>query len=202
LFLLKNVTKSYAQNIIINNLSFQFTEDRYCISGPNGCGKSTLLMLMSGIDNVSLGSIFFNEQSVSSLSVKHKIGVSSDKILYPDFLTPQQLLTFHCTQYCCPFPDEIIKSLNFMPQLATKVAQLSLGNLKKLSLLLALCHKPLSLLLDEPTTGLDNESKLWLIAYLKSYKGQIITASHEESFMSNSTYEQIDLVELNTKAIN
>jgi len=197
LFILKNVTKSYENRPIINDLSLQFTEDKHCIFGPNGCGKSTLLMLMSGLESLSSGHITFNDQTVSSKNVKYKIGVSSDKILFPEFLTPLQLLTFHCTQYHCQFPDDLIQNLDFTPQLSTPVGQLSLGNLKKTSLLLALCHQPLSLLLDEPTTGLDNKSKHWLVDYLSDYNGQIIVASHEKIFISNLTYKQINLIELN-----
>lgn len=201
MFSLKKVTKSYENNLIINNLSFQFTENRYCIFGPNGCGKSTLLMLMSGIESYNLGSIKFNEQSISSINIKHQIGVSSDKILLPEFLTPQQLIAFHCAQQHCSYPTQIIESLNFTAQLSTKIAQLSLGNLKKISLLLALAHQPLCLILDEPTTGLDHESRVWLLDYLNTYKGQIIVASHEEDFIEHPQYKLINLLELTKKEV-
>lgn len=199
MFILKKVTKSYENHLIIDNLFYTFNKDKYCLFGPNGSGKSTLLMLMSGIENFDSGSITFNEQTVNSIDVKRKIGVSSDKILLPDFLTPQQLLEFHCAEQQCVFPTEFITSLNFTHQLSTKVSQLSLGNLKKTSLLLALAHNPLCLILDEPTTGLEHQSRVWLLDYLDQYQGQVIVASHEENFLSNSEYHQINLLELNAK---
>lgn len=201
MFLLNKVTKSYENHLIISNLSFQFDKDRYCISGPNGSGKSTLLMLMSGIESLNFGSITCNEQPVISINIKHQIGVSSDKILFPEFLTAQQLLEFHCSQHNCLFPSHIVERLNFPEQLTTKISQLSLGNLKKLSLLLALSHNPLCLILDEPTTGLDHESRVWLLDYLEKYKGQVIVSSHEDSFIANPEYKQVNLLELNNKEI-
>lgn len=201
MFILKKITKSYDNYPVINDKTFQFNDARYCISGPNGCGKTTLLMLMSGIEPLDSGSITFNEQAVSLIKTTHQIGVSSDKILFPDFLTPQKLLEFHCSQHSCSFPTDIIESLNFSPQLQAKISQLSLGNLKKISLLIAISHQPLSLILDEPTTGLDNESRAWLLNYLDQYKGQVIVASHEQNFLANAKYTQIDLLEVNKREV-
>ena len=158
-------------------------------------------MLMSGIEDLTSGSIKFNEKPVNLIDVKYHLGVSSDKIFLPDFLSSQQLLEFHCTQHNCSFPTSLIQSFNFKQQLTTKVSQLSLGNLKKISLLLALAHQPMCLILDEPTTGLDQDSKVWLLDYLNEYDGLLIVASHEESFINNKLYQQIDLLKLNNKFI-
>ena len=65
------------------------------------------------------------------------------------------------------------------PFLRTKVGDLSLGNAKKLSLILALQHQPQLLLLDEPSNGLDEQARAALLRVLTDYPGQVIVASHE-----------------------
>ena len=200
MLLLQNVSKSYQENQVINKLSYHFDKQRYCIIGPNGSGKTTLLMLSAGLESVTSGKITWNDAPVHTSRAKRHMGISSDKILLPEFLTPQQLLEFHCAQHKCPFPEQLIRHLGFGIQLNTRVSDLSLGNLKKISLLLALAHQPECLLLDEPTTGLDHSSRVWLLAYLDNYPGQIIVTSHEESFTENEHYQRILLSELNQLA--
>ena len=112
-------------------------------------------MLAAGLEDLNCGEIVFNEESVYLADAKRHLGISSDKIKLPDFLTAQQLLDFHCSQHDCPFPIVLVEHLGFRAHLATQVSALSLGSLKKISLLLALAHQPKCLLLDEPTTGLD-----------------------------------------------
>jgi ABC-type multidrug transport system ATPase subunit len=197
LLILNNVSKFYQKNAVLNNVTYHFDCLKYCIVGPNGIGKTTLLMLAAGLENLNCGEIFFNEESVCLVDTKRHLGISSDKIKSPDFLTAQQLLDFHCSQHDCPFPNTLIEHLGFRAQLATQVSDLSLGSLKKVSLLLALAHQPKCLLLDEPTTGLDNRSREWLLDFLGQYAGQVIVTSHEKIFTESAHYKLVDFEQLN-----
>ncbi len=199
---LKDVSKYYQQKLVIDKINYCFDEQRYCIVGANGSGKTTLLMLAAGLETVTTGQITLDEQEVGFAVTKRKLGVSSDKIILPDFLTPKQLLEFHCAQHGCVFPTDLIQSLNFSEQLTTKVSALSLGNCKKISLLLALAHQSKCLLLDEPTTGLDHDSRIFLLDYLNGYQGQIIVTTHEDIFIDNPSYQQLDLSQLNQSFSN
>ncbi|MEW6989760.1 ATP-binding cassette domain-containing protein [Colwelliaceae bacterium 6441] len=196
MLILKNVVKFYQDNLVIEQLSYHFDKQRYCIVGPNGSGKTTLLMLAGGLESVTAGEVYYNHQAVELKETKRQLGISSDKIILPEFLTSQQLITFHCTQHDCNFPHPLITSLNFTQQLTTQVAALSLGSLKKLSLIIALAHQPNCLLLDEPTTGLDQQSRIWLLDYIDRYPGQIIITSHEACFTENEHFQQVLLAEL------
>jgi ABC-2 type transport system ATP-binding protein len=154
-------------------------------------------MLAAGLEDFSVGEITFNGKSVYLTESKRFIGISSDKITLPDFLTAKQLLEYHCSQHDCPFPTLLISHLGLTAQLATQVSALSLGGLKKISLLLAIAHQPKCLLLDEPTTGLDSKSREWLLDFLNSYQGQVIVTSHENIFTENKYYQCVELTELN-----
>jgi len=197
LLILKDVAKFYQKHAVLNNLTYHFEGQRYCVAGPNGSGKTTLLMVAAGLESVSAGEVTFNNQAVNLINTKRYLGISSDKIMLPDFLTAQQLLEFHCSQHDCSFPHTLITHLGFDVQLMTQVSALSLGSLKKLSLLLALAHQPKCLLLDEPTTGLDHDSRAWLLDFLNNYQGQVIVTSHEQSFTDNPLYQQVELAEFN-----
>ena len=197
LLILRDVSKFYQKNAVLQDLTFHFDGQRYCVVGPNGSGKTTLLMLAAGLETVSAGQITFNGQPVHLAKTKRHLGISSDKIILPDFLTAQQLLEYHCSQHNCSYPTALIDHLEFTAQLTTQVSALSLGSLKKLSLLLALAHQPKCLMLDEPTTGLDHNSRLWLFDYIEHYPGQIIVTSHEKCFTENSHNQQVVLAELN-----
>lgn len=198
---LLNISKSYQGNKIIHDLSYFFEQQRYCIVGANGSGKTTLLMLAAGLEKVCSGEVTFDSQPVGQVQAKRLIGISSDKILLPEFLTPKQLLEYHCASHGCLWPTALIQALNFSLQLTTPVNALSLGNLKKISLLLALAHQPKCVLLDEPTTGLDQESKAWLLAYIEQYSGQIIITSHEECFVKNRLFQQIAMSQLSSSGV-
>lgn len=201
LLILDGVSKNYQNKPIIHQLTYHFNDKRYCITGANGIGKTTLLMLASGLEPVSSGRVTLDGKFINLSETKRLVGVSSDKILLPDFLTPQKLLELHCHQHDCDFPIALINHLGFSTQLTTQVCNLSLGNLKKTSLLLALAHQPKCLILDEPTTGLDHDSRLWLLDFMTNYQGQIIVSSHEEIFTNNIVYQQISLSELNNPTI-
>lgn len=193
----KQVSKSYQQHLVINNIDLTITNNKYCLSGANGTGKTTLLMLASGLEKPTTGSIYLKQQAVDLPESKKYIGISSDKVLLPEFLTAKQLITFHCQQYQCDWPETLIKALNFNQQLTTQVSALSLGSQKKLSLLLALSHQPHCLLLDEPTTGLDSTSRNWLLTYLTNYSGLLLITSHESFFTENQNYQQLSINQLN-----
>ena len=197
MLILSNVSKFYQKNAVLQDITYQFDGQKYCIVGPNGCGKTTLLMLTAGLEKVSAGEITFDGQLVHLANTKRHLGISSDRIVLPDFLTAQQLLEYHCSQHKCSYPTTLIEHLEFTAQLTTQVSALSLGSLKKVSLLLALAHQPKCLMLDEPTTGLDHNSRVWLLDYIQNYQGQILVTSHEKCFTENPHFQQVVLAEMN-----
>ncbi|MBO9490216.1 ATP-binding cassette domain-containing protein [Endozoicomonas sp. G2_1] len=193
---LSNLSKSYQHQLLFNQLNIDFGNSKYCIRGVNGSGKTTLLMLAGGLEPADQGTVTIDNIDIRAANAKRLIGVCSDKIQLPSFLTSQQLLEFHLEQHQCQWPQQMIEQLSFGQQLATGVAKLSLGSYKKLGLLLALSHQPKYLLLDEPTTGLDQASRDWLISYLDSSQQTLVLASHEACFTEHKDYQQLDIANL------
>jgi ABC-type multidrug transport system ATPase subunit len=182
------VRKQFAAHPVLDDFSQHFEQGKYCITGENGCGKTTLLMLAAGLELPNEGEITFNGVPVTQDEVKPLLGISTDKIIYPRFLKAQQLIEFHCACYQVDWPARLIGDLHFTEHLSTLAPALSLGNQKKLSLVLAMTHKAQCLLLDEPTTGLDSYSRDFVLDYLNDFDGHLIITSHDPLFTKNAEY--------------
>ena len=136
--------------------------------GPNGAGKTTTLKLMLGLLRPSAGyaRILGFDCTADSQKVKERIGFTPDEPQFYDFLTGRESIDFVISargldaQSAWAALDEMVRLLDFEPQLAALTASYSHGMKKKLALLCALVHRPRVLLLDEPTNGLDPPTAL------------------------------------------
>jgi len=124
--------------------------------GPNGAGKSTTIRCLMGFNNPTDGKIkvFGYDMSKDSEIAKKQIGyLSGNAQLYDKWTGWDHIKFFESVKGKSDIVDDLIKRLDFNPD--AKFRHLSSGNKQKLSLILALMHKPKLLILDEPTVGLD-----------------------------------------------
>lgn len=193
MLIFEQISQYYQQRCLFSDFSIRIDEPRVLISGPNGSGKTTLLLMAAGLVEPDIGSVSFNGHSVLLSSNKQKIGISASKVVLPAFLTVAELLDFHAQQFACKVNDQYLDQFYLRQYLATKVADLSLGNYKKLSLLTAVMQQPELLLLDEPTNGLDEQARIALSHLLSEYPGQVIIASHEALAVDDQQVRHIQL---------
>ena len=142
--------------------------DLVCLLGPSGCGKSTILNLIAGLLHPSDGDIQFRQQSVVKTAPKDRnIGfVFQNYALYPH-MTVLENVMFPLTVGSKKVPkaeaqaiaEEYIKLTNIEELSHKKPGTLSGGQQQRVAITRALVQKPDVLLLDEVTTGLDEESK-------------------------------------------
>jgi len=130
----------------------------YGFIGPNGSGKSTTLRTIMSLINKTSGTILINgkELEKNNLEQKKLIGYLPSEICLYDDLTVKEMLDFHESFYeqnISKRRKELVKLLKLDE--TKRVEDLSLGNSKKLGIVLALMHSPKILILDEPTSGLD-----------------------------------------------
>lgn len=191
------VSHNFGTRTLFRALTLSLPESRVVLTGANGSGKTTLLLIAAGILPPSQGVVSFKQQNVADL--RRQIGISASKVNLPGFFTVTDMLAFHGRQFNCE-PDchwadyRWVNAFGLTPFLNTKVEDLSLGNYKKLSLILALMHSPELLLLDEPTNGLDDQTRSALEDCFETYAGQLIIASHEpQVFASNSNVRHLHL---------
>lgn len=180
---------------IFSSFSYCFENSHsYCIIGKNGSGKTSLLYFLLGLYD-SGGSVFYNGLIVDSIDLEHVRSVlisTCPQELFRSDLSVEDYLSFLGTPFViendsnyfskkCPFIYKRVYSL-----LYKQCKVLSGGELRLIYLYSVLTRKTPVILLDEPTTGLDRESKSELVNYIKKnpFKQMFIIASHDEGIIS------------------
>lgn len=155
----QNLTKYYGKIKGVEHLSFQLEEGEvFGFIGPNGAGKSTTIRSIMNLIQKTEGKVFIEQEEFHKdhIKLKEKIGyLPSEVHLYEDF-TVKQMLDYHESFYQKDIHKrrcELVQMLELDE--SKKVEDLSLGNMKKLGIVLAFMHSPKLLILDEPTSGLD-----------------------------------------------
>lgn len=158
----------------------------YGFLGPNGAGKTTTLRLILGLLKKQAGEINIFGKPLESDRIEILRGIGSlieSPSIYGHLTATENLRVFQ-TVYRCP-PERIREVLELVGLAATgkkKAGQFSLGMKQRLSIAIALLHRPRLLVLDEPTNGLDPEGILEMRDLLKRLKQEdgltILISSH------------------------
>ncbi len=156
---IENLTKYYGKIRGVENLSLKLEEGEvFGFIGPNGAGKSTTIRSIMNLINKTSGKVFIENKEFNKddINIKEKIGyLPSEVHLYED-MTVKEMLDYHESFYKSNISTrrkELVELLELDEH--KKVEDLSLGNTKKLGIVLAFMHNPKLLILDEPTSGLD-----------------------------------------------
>lgn len=156
---IQNLTKYYGKIKGVENLSLKLEEGEiFGFIGPNGAGKSTTIRSIMNLINKTSGKVFIENEEFDkdNIKQKEKIGYLPSEIYLYDDLTVKEMLDYHESFYKKNIHNrriELVKKLELDEK--KKIEDLSLGNLKKLGIILAFMHEPKLLILDEPTSGLD-----------------------------------------------
>ena len=156
---IKSLTKYYGKILGVKELSLTlYGGEIFGFIGPNGAGKSNTIRSIMNLINRTEGDILLNGKKLDKDDIKAKelIGYLPSEIhLYDDF-TVKEMLDYHESFYkndCHKRRKELVEKLKLDE--TKMVEELSLGNSKKLGIVLAFMHEPKLLILDEPTSGLD-----------------------------------------------
>ena len=160
----KDLTKKFGDFTAVNKVSFQIRRGEiFGFLGSNGCGKTTTMKMLTGLIPASEGSakLFGHEVDAQDIITRKRIGYMSQGFsLYPE-LSVRQNLELHAHLFHMPkkeIPSLIMESISrfgldgLLDELPDK---LPLGIRQRLSLAVAMIHKPELLILDEPTSGVD-----------------------------------------------
>ena len=156
---IQNLTKYYGKIKGVENLSLKLEEGEiFGFIGPNGAGKSTTIRSIMNLINKTNGRVLIDNKEFNKddIEIKEKIGYLPSEIHLYDDLTVKEMLDYHESFYKKDISKrrkELVKRLELDEK--KKIEDLSLGNLKKLGIVLAFMHEPKILILDEPTSGLD-----------------------------------------------
>lgn len=177
---IQHFSKQYQGKEVIHDLNLQVNEGEiYGFIGPNGAGKSTTIKALLDFIKPTTGdlAIFSLDSQKQAKTIRQFTSyVSSEVRFYPNFTTMDLLkitADFHQIEHSKQAIDELIQLFEISPN--KKVAELSLGNRKKIALATSLLSNPRLLILDEPTNGLDPAIQHRLFTELKRRNAQGMT---------------------------
>ena len=189
---IKHLKKYYGDIRGVEDVSLKINKGEiYGFIGPNGAGKSTTIRTIIGLLNKTDGKIFINgkEHDKDDIEMKKIIGYLPSEVNLYDDMSVKELFDYHESFYnfdTSKRRKELVKILKIQEN--KKIEDLSLGNLKKVGIVLALMHSPKILILDEPTSGLDPlmQNVFHNILIEEKKKGTtILYSSHVLSEVSN-----------------
>jgi len=177
----KGLTKSFGDFTAVDDLSISVNKKEvFGLLGPNGAGKTTCINMMVGLLKPTSGHIYIDGEEVSAHSkvVKTKVGVCPQNIVLWPLLTARESLLFIADMYDVPSgtakdrADGLLSDLQLSDKANEKTKALSGGMKRRLNLAMALVHDPEIVVLDEPSPGLDPQTRLVLWDYIMTIPKQ------------------------------
>lgn len=159
----KNISKRYGNHLAVDNIQLQFKRGTFnAILGPNGAGKSTTISMLIGLKQPTQGEIIYEPGT--------KIGVVFQTSVLDEMLTVRENLTIRARQYKDLKPNrvsDLIDRLGLSAFQKQKYGTLSGGQKRRVDIARSLLSQPDILFLDEPTTGLDIQTRksIWDLLY-------------------------------------
>jgi ABC-2 type transport system ATP-binding protein len=156
----------------------------YGLLGPNGAGKTTTIEILEGLQEPDSGDVevLGMTWSANAAALRPRLGIQLQETELPDKLTVEETLRLFRSLYAEGWTeDELVSRVELDEKRRTQVRNLSGGQRQRLSLACALAGRPDILFLDEPTTGLDPQSRrhIWdLCTDFRSRGGTILLTTH------------------------
>jgi lantibiotic transport system ATP-binding protein len=183
-----NLSHRFSQNeIILHDINLQvITGSIYGFLGPNGAGKTTTLKLILGLLEKQQGeiSVFGKSFKENRVAILRQVGSLIESPSLYSHLTANENLRVLQKVYQCPKSQiqEVLDLVGLSSTGKKKAGQFSLGMKQRLSIAIALLHKPSLLILDEPTNGLDPNGMIEIRELLKRLNQElgttIVISSH------------------------
>ncbi len=190
-----HLVKHYHGVAAVNDISFEVPPGAFFgLLGPNGAGKTTTIRMLYGFSPLSQGrlTLFGRDIATDWRAIKHRIGVcQQDNTLDPD-LTVEQNLLIYAGYFSIPTAKarkraaELLDFFALTHKKDAQVMELSGGMARRLILARALVNRPELLILDEPTTGLDPQSRHQVWEKLTALKKQGLTVLLTTHYMEEA----------------
>lgn len=159
--------------------------------GPNGAGKTTLLSILACLSDASKGEAILAGQklSLSNRSVRHLIGIGTQELAIYGELTARENIRFFGKLYGLRDPqlkareEEILRRIGLLDRAEDRAGTFSGGMKRRLNLGVAIVHSPKILYLDEPTTGVDPQSRNHIFEFVKELNRDGMTVIYTSHYM-------------------
>ena len=182
---LAGLRKNYDDVRAVDGLDLEVrTGECFGLLGPNGAGKTTTIEICEGLNTPDDGEVevLGMQWSANSLALQERIGISLQETQLAEKITVEETVNLFRSFYRNARPlDEVIDAVQLGEKRKSRVGQLSGGQKQRLALALALVSDPELFFLDEPTTGLDPQSRrqLWeLMATFRTRGRTVLITTH------------------------
>ena len=169
---IKDLSKKFGRHVALDGISLSVSPgESFAILGPNGAGKTTLVRVLSTLLKPTSGTVKIAGHDVAEEpeKIKRQIGVVSHNPFLYDDLTAFENLAFYADLYGVGQEniDALIKKVDLYERKDNLVGEFSRGMKQRLSIARSLLHEPQILILDEPGSGLDIQSKRMFYGTIK-----------------------------------
>ncbi|MEC1666539.1 ABC transporter ATP-binding protein [Bacillus mojavensis] len=193
----ENIKKAYEKKTIVKGISFSLKKgESFGLLGPNGAGKSTTISMISGLVPLDGGEITVGGYVIGkdTNKAKQKIGIVPQEIaLYPT-LTAQENLVFWGKMYGLTHGEakkrsaEVFEYVGLTERAKEKIETFSGGMKRRINIGAALMHKPELLIMDEPTVGIDPQSRNHILETVKQLNETGMTVIYTSHYMEEVEY--------------
>jgi ABC-2 type transport system ATP-binding protein len=191
----KDLAKHYGDFAAVKGISFHIEEGEiFSLLGPNGAGKTTTISMLSTLYTPTSGEALIGGHSVTKdpMAVRHIIGVVPQELALYDDLSARENLSFWGQMYNLGGKtlkvriDEILEQIGLADKGDQRVKTYSGGMKRRVNIGVGLLHKPRLLFMDEPTVGIDPQSRRAILETVKELNRQGMTVLYTTHYMEEA----------------
>ncbi|HTO21686.1 MAG TPA: ABC transporter ATP-binding protein [Spirochaetia bacterium] len=177
--------KRYGAAVAVKDLSFDVKRGEiFALLGPNGSGKTSTLESLEGLRHPDGGqlSVAGIDPARQPRRLARLIGVQLQTSALPPAMTVDEAMRFFAAYHGVAEQPALVERLGLAEKRSAQYARLSVGQQRRLALAIAVCHQPRVLFLDEPTAGLDVQSRVDLHGMVRELRDRgttVILATHD-----------------------
>jgi len=180
---LSGVTKRYGTTVALEGLDLQVPRGKLlAVLGPNGAGKTTAISLLLGLQEPDSGNASLFGQSPQFIGARRRTGVIMQEVILPAEARAYELIDLTASYYPVPMTlDEVVEQTRVSSFVRRPYGKLSGGQKRQVQFAMAMVGRPQLLFLDEPTAGLDVQSRetMWtLMRQLVNGGTSIVLTTH------------------------
>ena len=189
---MKNVVKRYGDNTAVDHLNLDIVEGEILgLLGPNGAGKTTAIRMLCGLINADGGEIqvFGKKQNIKNLEIRRNIGLVTQEITVFNDLSAVENLRYFGGLYGLKGAEldanvkEMLEFVGLSDRARKRPKTFSGGMQRRLNIACALVHKPKLVIMDEPTVGIDPQSRNHILESVKKIAAKGTTVIYTSHYM-------------------
>lgn len=188
----ENLVKSYKKSKALDGISFEVHEGEIlCLLGPNGAGKSTTINILTTALKGDKGSVFFKGRNINQIAKAYKqnLGIVPQELALYEELPAERNVEFFAALYGVKGKelkvkvDEALKFVGLLERKKERVKTFSGGMKRRLNIACAIAHNPKVIILDEPTVGIDPQSRNHILKSIKELRENGATIIYTTHYM-------------------